>query len=45
MRRTNTNCKRWCKKTKRNVHCGSMRVVKEGKPNSWVMGDREVGNA
>jgi hypothetical protein len=33
MRRNNGNCKKWCPETKTTVHCGTMRVVKEGKPN------------
>lgn len=39
MRRTNGNCKKWCKETKRTVHCGTMRVVKEGEPNIIRMGE------
>jgi len=43
MRRTNGNCKRWDKKLKKNVHCGSMQVVRDGKRNMWNMEEYNNG--
>ena len=45
MRRTNGHCKRWDKDLKKNIYCGSMNVVKEGKRNTWNMEDGRNGDA